>query len=94
MDFARVLRLVDGDTATRILGSLVMKPGPEGGEIPVPRAEHLAALKIFGVKNEPRRAMQDLEHIRRILELPGVDADEIRGYFTRYGLEALLDRIE
>jgi hypothetical protein len=85
---------VEGDTATRVFGSLVMKPGLEGREIPVPRAEHLAAMKLFGIKNNPRRVMQDLEDVRRILELPGVDAAEIRGYFERYGLEELLERIE
>ena len=51
-------------------------------------------LKIFAIKNNPLRVLQDLEDIRRILRFPGVDKDEIEGYFRRYGLEALLDRLE
>jgi hypothetical protein len=85
---------VGGETAIRILGGVVMKPGPEGGEIPVPRPEHLAAMKLFGIRNDPRRVVQDLADIQRILGLPDVDTGEIHSYFERYGLEALLDRLE
>lgn len=85
---------VGGETAERIFAEAEMRPGPGGVDIPVPRAEHLAAMKLFGIKNEPSRVLQDLEDIRRLLEVPGVDGDEIRGYFRRYGLEALLDRLE
>lgn len=84
---------VDGETADTIFAGLSMCPGPGGVDIPVPRAEHLAAMKLFGIKNNPQRVLQDLDDVTRILELPGVDADEIRAYFHRYGLENLLDRI-
>lgn len=85
---------VASETAFRIFAGLSMRPGPGGAMIPVPRAEHLAALKLFGIKNNPRRVTQDLEDIQRILELPGVDSEEIRAYFDRYGLEDLRDRLE
>lgn len=85
---------VAGETARKIFDGLSMRPGPGGRSIPVPRAEHLAALKLFGIKNNPRRVTQDLEDIQRILELPDVDVDEVRSYFERYGLEALRDRLD
>lgn len=84
---------VDGETAETIFAGVSMFPGPGGVDIPVPRAEHLAAMKLFGIKNNPQRVLQDLEDVRRILQLPDVDADEVRAYFRRYGLEDLLDRI-
>jgi len=85
---------VRGETAQRIFQGITDHAGPGGLRIPVPRAEHLAAMKVFAIKNNPRRALQDLEDIGRILDLPGVDREEIEGYFTRHGLEDLLDRLE
>lgn len=83
-----------GNTSRTILDGATMQQGPDGVAIPVPRPEHLAALKIFAIKNNPQRVLQDLEDVRRILLIPGVDKDEIEGYFRRYGMEALLDRLE
>lgn len=85
---------VGKETAEAIFAGVEMRPGPGGFAIPVPRAEHLAAMKLYGIKNEPTRVLQDLEDVRRLLELPGIDRDEIRGYFRRYGLEALLERLD
>lgn len=57
----------------------------------VPRAEHLAAMKVQAMKNDPRRELQDLADIQALLRRPGVDAAEVRGYFERAGL---LDRYD
>lgn len=83
-----------GETSRAILEGAAMQDGPDGVQIPVPRPEHLAALKIFAIKNNPLRMLQDLEDVRRILQFPGIDKDEVKGYFRKYGLEALLDRLE
>jgi hypothetical protein len=85
---------VGGETRDKIFGGLSTCAGPGGIEIPVPRPEHLAAMKLFGIKNNPRRALQDLEDVARIMDLPGVDVAEIKAYFERYGLGELLDRLE
>jgi hypothetical protein len=58
---------------------------------PVPRPEHLAAMKVQAMKNDPRRRLRELADIQFLLGLPGVDAREIRGYFERAGL---LDRYD
>lgn len=55
----------------------------------VPRAEHLAAMKIHAIKNDPLREVSDLADLQALLRLPQVDRSLIRGYFERAGL---LDR--
>jgi hypothetical protein len=60
----------------------------------VPRAEHLAAMKVQAIKNDPRRELQDLADVQALLRLPGVDAAEVRGYFERAGLLEKYDAIQ
>jgi hypothetical protein len=57
----------------------------------VPRAEHLAAMKVKAMKHDRSRELQDLADIQALLRIPGVDATEVRGYFERAGL---LDRYD
>ena len=52
----------------------------------VPRPEHLVAMKVQAVKNDPRRALRDLADVEALLQLPGVDQEEVRGHFARAGL--------
>jgi len=63
-------------------------------ELPVPRAEHLVAMKVHAMKNDPGRALQEMADIRFLLQLPGVDQDEIRGYFEKAGLRDKYDEIK
>lgn len=85
---------VRGDTAQKIFDGVSMHDGPDGITIPVPRPEHLAAMKVFAIKNNPQRVLQDLEDLQQILRLPGVDRDEIVAYMKKHEMEALLDRLE
>jgi hypothetical protein len=64
------------------------------GRVLVPKPEHLAAMKVLAMKNDPSRTLQDLADVRFLLGVPGVDRDEIRGYFLRHGLEKRFDEIE
>jgi hypothetical protein len=84
---------VQGETSDRLFSSCSPLRGPGGIEIPVPRPEHLAALKVVAMKNNPSRELQDLADIRFLLTLPGVDRIEVRGYFGRHGLESRFDEI-
>jgi hypothetical protein len=77
---------VQGGTADRVFAGVNRQPGPGGLPTPVPRPEHLAALKVLAMKNDPSRIFQDLADIRFLLTLPGVDRAEVRGYFARHGL--------
>jgi len=84
---------VQGETSDKLFSTCTRMRGPGDVEIPVPRPEHLAALKVVALKNAPSRELQDLADIRYLLTLPGVDRIEVRGYFERHGLESRFDEI-
>jgi len=48
--------------------------------------EHLVALKLFAIKNNPQRLLRDLADIKYLLDLPGVSKPEIKKAFEKYGL--------
>jgi hypothetical protein len=77
---------VRGETSERLFEGARTVLGPRGRELPVPRPEHLAAMKVLAMKNDPTRTFQELADIRFLLELPGVDRGEVRGYFESHGL--------
>jgi hypothetical protein len=85
---------VGGDTATRLFDGC--RPLLRLGEraMPVPRPEHLAAMKIHAMKNDPSRTLQELADIRYLLAVPGVDEDEVRAYFERAGLHDRFDALK
>jgi hypothetical protein len=85
---------VDPQTADALFSAARSFPGPGGRAILVPRPEHLAAMKALATKNDPSRALRDLADVRFLLDLPGVDRDEIRGYFEKNGLLHLFDELE
>lgn len=85
---------VRGDTGRQVFDNVNAHPGPGGMKIPVPRPEHLAAMKAYSIKNDPHRTLRELADIRVLLDVPGVDREEIRSYFVRYGLEELFDRLD
>jgi hypothetical protein len=85
---------VDPRTADLLFGSARSFPAEPGRSVPVASPEHLAAMKVVAMKNDPSRTLQDLADIRFLLTLPGVDREQIRGYFARHGLEARFDELE
>ena len=85
---------VRGETSRQILADMQEHPGPGGISIPVPRPEHLAAMKAYSIKNDPERTLRKLADIRVLLDVPGVDREEVNSYFVRYGLEDLIDRLD
>jgi len=77
---------VGGETSRRLFGSTRIMPVMEGISLAVPRAEHLAAMKIQAMKNDPERTFQEMADILFLLRLPEIDEDEIRGYFEKQGM--------
>ena len=65
-----------------------------GRSVRVPRPEHLAAMKVQAIKNDPSRTYQDLADVRLLLGLPGIDRDEVRAYFERAGLGERFDELQ
>lgn len=77
---------VGGTTGRLLFGQCARSLDLGGQRLPVPRPEHLAAMKVQAMKNDPSRTLQDMADIQYLLRLPGVDEEEIRGYFERAGL--------
>lgn len=78
---------VSGQTADRLFASATELPGPGGQPIPVPKPEHLIAMKVQAMRDDPQRVLQDLVDIAYLLQVDGVDREEAREYFVRAGLE-------
>jgi hypothetical protein len=73
-------------TSGRIFESARVLDGPGGTRIPVPRPEHLIAMKVVAMKNDPSRTFQDMADIRFLMSLPDIDRDEVRVQFEKHGL--------
>jgi hypothetical protein len=84
---------VDPDTAGRLFPACAQRLKLDGREAPVPRAEHLAAMKVQAMRNDPSRLLQDLADVQYLLRLPGTDRSEVRGYFSRAQLGDWYDKL-
>ena len=77
---------VRGDTADKLFGATRRVLGPGGQEVPVPKPEHLIAMKLLALKNDPDRTFRELADIQVLMSDPDVDRDEVRSYFEKHGL--------
>jgi hypothetical protein len=77
---------VDEETARRLFPACTGSLKLGDRNVPVPRAEHLAAMKVQAVRNDPSRLFQDLADVGFLLRLPGTNRDEVRGYFEKAGM--------
>jgi len=85
---------VSGTTSQELFDATRLAAGPGGKTMPLPKPEHLAALKVLAMKNDPSRTFQEMADIRFLVQLPGVDRHEIRGYFDRHGMKDQFDELE
>jgi len=85
---------VDAETELRLFESPGKLLRLGGHELIVPRPEHLAAMKVHAMKNDPRRALQEMADIRFLVQLDGVDETQIRKYFELAGLQERFDEIK
>jgi hypothetical protein len=88
-DLGRVdLVYLHGETSRRLFAAC--QTFPLGArQVRVPRREHLVAMKVQAMANDPGRMLRELADIAFLLDTPGVDEAEVRAYFERAGL---LDR--
>ena len=93
-DLGRIDFVYVGADTGRLLfsGGAALELG--GRQIPVPRPEHLAAMKVHAMKNDPTRTLQEMADIRFLLNLPGIDEAEVRSYFEQSGLLERYDEIK
>ena len=93
--FGRVdLMYLYGTTADRVFEAAGHRMVAGAVEVPVPKAEHLIAMKIQAIKNAPRRVSIDVPDIEYLLTLPDVDRSRVRDYFERAGLLRIFEVIE
>jgi hypothetical protein len=76
---------VESETA-RVLfsGGTTLELGEH--RVPVPRPEHLVAMKVHAMKNDPSRTLREMADIQFLLSLPSIDEAEVRAYFEQSGL--------
>ena len=84
---------IGGETADIILKSANKRLIFEGLEIPVVSPEHLVALKLFAIRNDPGRKYKEFADIKEIFQLTNMDKDVIRMYFKKYGLEEYYNEV-
>ena len=84
---------VTGETADLIFAGTRPLLILEDLTLPVVRPEHLIALKIYAMKNDPQRTFREMADIQQILRLAGIDEDEVRSYFEKFGQLEKFDEI-
>jgi hypothetical protein len=77
---------VDPETARRLFPACARTLKLGEREVPVPSAEHLIAMKVQALRNDPSRELQDLADIQYLLGLPDTTPEAVRGYFEKAGL--------
>ena len=93
--FGRVdLLYLYGTTAARVFDDAAHRLVAGETQAPVPRPEHLIAMKVQAIKNAPGRVSIDVPDIEYLLTLPGIDHGAVRDYFERAGLLRIFDVIE
>lgn len=85
---------VRGGTAESVFAEIRAVPGPGGETVSIPSPEHLAAMKVLAMKNDPTRAFQDLNDIRHLIRVAGADRGRVREQFVRHGLEERYRELE
>lgn len=84
---------VDDETAGKLFTGCSRRLKLGSREAPVPRAEHLAAMKVHAMRNDPSRLVQDLADVQHLLRLPETDRAEVRGYFEKAGMLDWYDKL-
>jgi len=76
---------VKGDTADSIFKESRRLLVFSALTLPVVKPEHIAALKVFAMKNNPDRALREMADIKELLKLNDINLKEVQGYFEKYG---------
>jgi hypothetical protein len=84
---------VDEETASQLFAGCSQTLRIGGREAPVPRAEHLAAMKVQAMRNDPTRLVQDLADVQELMRLPATDRAEVRRYFEKAGMLEWYERL-
>jgi hypothetical protein len=83
---------VSGKTAEAVFAGCVDRTIASGLEVPVPRLEHLAAMKVQAFAAD-RTRYSDLTDLQFLLSQPELDHAEVRGYFDSAGLSDYYEQL-
>lgn len=84
---------VDAQTAGHLFPACARTLKLGDREVSVPSAEHLIAMKVQALRNDPSRELQDLADIQYLLGLPDTGRDAVRRYFEKAGLTEWYDKL-
>lgn len=85
---------VEGATSEQIFSRSRAVQFPGATQMRVPLPEHLIAMKVRAIKNDPSRRLKDLADVQFLLSLPEVDEAKARRYFEAAGLEDAWDELK
>lgn len=84
---------LQGTTREKLFLACERKSFGRGRDVLVPKIEHLIAMKIHAIKNDPTRRLRDLADIEMMLNLPKVDYNEAHRLFTKAGMDQDWDEL-
>jgi hypothetical protein len=84
---------VSGETAQKMFSESRQFPLFSSQMVKVVKPEHLIALKLFSIANNPDRAGLDTEDIRHLLGQPDLDFEEVSGYFKKFSSLKVLEEL-
>ncbi len=77
---------VSGETATAVFSEAQERSILREVRLPVVTPVHLVAMKVFAMKNDPRRRFREMADIEFLTSLPEVRIEEVKIYFEKHGL--------
>lgn len=84
---------VDAGTAGRLFPACRRMSWGSGRSLPVPLPEHLVAMKVHAMKNDPSRVFREMADIQYLMHLPDVEPSRVRVYFEKAGLADRYDEL-
>jgi len=76
---------VKGATADRIFQCAERRSILGSMRVPVAHAEHIVALKVFAMKNDPDRTFREMADIQSLIRSSGLNPRDVRPYFKKHG---------
>ncbi len=84
---------LDEITGSRIFRAARVLSVPDGPDVLVPAPEHLVAMKVKGIQNQPTRVFRDATDIQHLLRIPDLDDNQVRESFAKADLMDLYERL-
>lgn len=85
---------VRGATADKLFARVAARPGPRGQMVPTVAPEHLVAMKLAALRSDPSRWQEVRLALAFLLQLPGLDLEEVQTYFQHFGFPGLFHELQ